>query len=99
MSARAQPADEKVGEEEAAEVSNVRRPVDGGAARVDADLIRVEWHKRTRGARQRVSQLQHGLPLRHLRTSLFGEPEHGAAHRATRPLVADQVTCGGLHAH
>ena len=99
MSARAQPADEKVGEEEAPEVSNMRWAIDGRAARVDADLVWVERHKRTRGAREGVSQLQHGLPLRHLCTSLLGEQEHGATHRATRPLVADQVTCGGLHAH
>ena len=58
VAARAKPAHQEVGEEEAAEVADMRWAVDGGTAGVDPDLLRVERRKGSRRTRECVAQLK-----------------------------------------
>ena len=56
LAAPAEEAHQQVGEQERAEVADVGRPVDGRAARVDADPVVAQRDQRPRLARQRVVQ-------------------------------------------
>ena len=58
VATRTKPAHEEVGEEEAAEVADMRRTVDGGAAGVDPDLFRVQRRKGSCRTRECVAQLE-----------------------------------------
>ena len=58
VAARTQPAHEEVGEEEATEVADMRRAINGWAAGVDADLFWVERRKGSCRARECVAQLE-----------------------------------------
>ena len=69
-------AHEEVGEQERAEVADVRRAVDRRPQRVDADLVGAERHERSGLAGQRVVQAD-----RHRRP----RPSRGASARIDRP--------------